>query len=340
MKRISRDWTARDFTETAWKFNRECLAPRLQVIYDALLEALLNRNLIALPKVPNEISDTEIADVLLAVKFDNPILFDFNVPRYYADEQFGVTAIVIDYSMKDSDYAYNVGAISRRMYEIYCRLELVSVHTEYGIAKAVHDYLINSMVWCDRTKSDRHHSVIGALIDNEGVCDSIAYAYSLLCNAYGVKASYIYGKDKPEDEITHAWNIVEIDGMRGHVDVGFDVYWSNPYPMYRYFMISDSECARMRRTWPTNGFTKCTDGCSYFVREGLSAVDLFTLKRMIMREYSGAEGRRFFRMCYDYDSTDVKNTAMEAMVELYGEHVNDMNIDFEYDDRILMLKVE
>lgn len=340
MKDISRDWTVRDFTETAWKFNRDCLVPRLQTIYDALVEALLARADLAEVGVPNVASSAEVTDVILAVKHDNPILFDFEVTKYFTDQLGRISRLPIEYGMTDSDYAYTVGAVSRRMYEIYCQLELVNIHSGYRVAKAVHDHLINCIVWCDRADSDRRHSVLGALIDNEGVCDSIAYAYSLLCNAYGVKASYISGKDKPDDMDTHAWNIVEIEGIRGHVDVGFDVCWSNPYPMYRYFMISDSECARMGRTWVSSDFTKCTDGCSYFVREGLSAVDLSGLKRMIMREFSSSEGRHYFRMCYDYDKADVQNTAVDAMRELYGREVRGKNIEFEYDDRIVMLKVE
>lgn len=75
----------------------------------------------------------------------------------------------------------------------------------------------------------RLQSLAGVFLDKRAICHGLARALSLLCGRAGIECWTVLGQLKGASELEcalsaevplkHAWNIVEIDGMRAYVDI-------------------------------------------------------------------------------------------------------------------------
>lgn len=108
----------------------------------------------------------------------------------------------------------------------------VSGESLYEDAKAIHDKIITTMDFAyeedgvTASETGIAHSIIGA-IEGEGVCESYARAYQLLCTYYGINNIFVKGN-------SHAWNIIQLDdGLYYNVDCTWDD--SGDTPVYKYF---------------------------------------------------------------------------------------------------------
>lgn len=122
------------------------------------------------------------------------------------------------------------------------------------LIKGFHDFLVASARYSDRPRyrtkganlDDYHqtpdreaHSV---LVDKEGICESYASAFQLMCRLSGVECILVHGKGgKPAEP--HAWNMVRLGGRWRHIDVTFDdPLPDSPEEIIRdYFMLTDSQ---------------------------------------------------------------------------------------------------
>ena len=89
-------------------------------------------------------------------------------------------------------------------------------------ALALHDWLTDNAYY-DRTLT--YYSEEGVLLYGTGVCQSYANAYKLLLNKAGIESVIITGWGLNSNEghwESHAWNLVNIDGVWSHVDVTWD----------------------------------------------------------------------------------------------------------------------
>ncbi len=254
----------------SWKFNRGLLEPALQTSYDSLFRGFCERRPIA-DVSGTTIHEGDIATVLNAIWKDNPLLFDISITGHgiYGDGRLAYVSL--GYRLSDQMYTHTVARILSKARFWLSEIDDLEGLSDMEKTEAVHDLLISKLVYREsgRINSEDDHTVVGALLMNSGVCDGIAQAASLLLNMVGVKASVVGGRIIGKEE-GHAWNIVEIGGRRGHLDVGFDVIWEAPYPIYRNFLISDKEMSKSR-TWGVR--TDCEGFDSYYNRHFLNVSD-------------------------------------------------------------------
>ena len=83
------------------------------------------------------------------------------------------------------------------------------------------------------TTTDNDYTMYGAMIDRKCVCEGYTKAYSYLLDRVGIKNYYC-----ESHALGHIWNILEIGGVRYHVDVTWDdpVYDVTGYVMHDYFL--------------------------------------------------------------------------------------------------------
>ncbi len=84
---------------------------------------------------------------------------------------------------------------------------------------AAHDYLVNTITY--KETGALSHSAYGALVQGEAVCEGYSLAFSLLLGKMGIPCTMITSR-----EMSHAWNVVQIDGEWYHTDVT----WADPVP--------------------------------------------------------------------------------------------------------------
>lgn len=264
-----------------WLFNRSTLKPALKTSYDSLLSAVACRQLSA------DVSGTPLfrVDVPLvaeAVRNDNPLLFDFIIKGYTSYSDGRITSLKLEYRIADEMYRHMIRRVESEADSILAEINGLNDMSEMEKVEAVHDLLISILVYREGTRSNTidAHTVASTMLMHCGVCDGIAQSVSLLLNRIGIRASTITGNVYGSNH-GHAWNIVEIGGLRGHLDLGFDVVWEFPCPTYGFFLISDSEMSK-NRVWFAD--TGCEGFPSYYERHSLRALDRNQFAEIYRRE--------------------------------------------------------
>lgn len=164
----------------------------------------------------------------------------------------GVCTVDINYNDAALIMAYLEGKTASLSSEVQTVLDTaISIHdslinssmSDYDKIKAYHDYIINNTEYLNT--GDRAHSVVGALIDGQCVCEGYTEAFDLLCYLSGIDCMEISGTGETDNSFgPHAWNKVCLDGNWYNVDVTWDdPVSSKPVLRYDYFLISDDKMA-------------------------------------------------------------------------------------------------
>ncbi len=116
--------------------------------------------------------------------------------------------------------------------------ELLSLLTEdmgdYDKARTLYDALIDRCAYIKDALNA--HTVYGALIDGEAVCEGYALAYQYLLMRAGIPAMYVTGWSGE----AHAWNAMQLDGQWYYADPTWDDPKNNngAFRYYGYFALT------------------------------------------------------------------------------------------------------
>lgn len=117
---------------------------------------------------------------------------------------------------------------------------------EKGKELFIHDFICRSVHY-DKLKKEYSHEIIGALGNGVAVCEGIAKAVKVLCDALRIWCIVALAENNPEKGIKyrHAWNVIRIDGKYYHLDATFDNTLSkNGVLRYDYVNLSDKQIFR------------------------------------------------------------------------------------------------
>lgn len=121
------------------------------------------------------------------------------------------------------------------------KLEALS---EYEAVKAVNSYLCETITYSEGNSPYEpvQHTVYGALINGDCVCEGYAKAAQLLFQMCGIESYYVVGDTSGGP---HGWNLVKVDGEYYQLDVTW-----NDADLYKnkYFLVTD-EYMRLSRRW-------------------------------------------------------------------------------------------
>lgn len=109
----------------------------------------------------------------------------------------------------------------------------------------IHDSLVNSIKYDTTLKEKNAHSLYGALVEGDAVCEGYSKAFQYLMREAGVQCIVVKGGFNGD---SHEWNMVEIDGKFYHIDVTADDPISNNKRenllKFDYFNLTESEIKR------------------------------------------------------------------------------------------------
>lgn len=89
--------------------------------------------------------------------------------------------------------------------------------SDYEVAKYLHDYIVSNVDY-DLTV-DNDQNILSVVEENRSVCAGYTRAYQYLLNEAGIFSTYVTGNVASGP---HAWNLVELDGEYGWIDVTWD----------------------------------------------------------------------------------------------------------------------
>ncbi len=132
----------------------------------------------------------------------------------------------------------------------------------------IHDFICQNVRY-DKLKKPYSHEILGPLGQGVGVCEGIAKAVKVLCDALGLWCIVAISENNPAKGIRyrHAWNIVKIDGQYYHLDATFDnSLGRDGVVRYDYFNLDDKKLFRDHEPllFPA---PSCTQGDRFYYRE-------------------------------------------------------------------------
>jgi hypothetical protein len=124
--------------------------------------------------------------------------------------------------------------------------------SEYDKVLAIHDWLCKNISY-GQSPDGSDQDIYGALVKKRALCAGYAEAFSYLLSKAQIKSSVISGDAIGNDGIgvSHAWNLVYIDGEPYY----FDVTWNDNDPAdweYYWFGITSKEFQRSH--FPSSGY--------------------------------------------------------------------------------------
>ncbi len=193
--------------------------------------------------------------------------FTYTVVYNKADNQ--ITELKFDYGqdVDITEYQAKVSAVKSQINSVVKNTEGMD---EFEKALYLHDYVVLNCRYdtelleiletegtlTGKIRSERY-SEYAVLVNGTGICGSYALAYRALMNSAGMECIYL-----SSEEMSHAWNMVKIDGQWYHVDC----CWDDPVPdregkaRRTYFLRTDKEIMTLEHFSWTPGQYKATDG--------------------------------------------------------------------------------
>ena len=132
--------------------------------------------------------------------------------------------------------------------EAFSKKYITDGMSDYEKEKAIHDYLVTTVVYDTNAVSDptktvnEAFNILGALLKRRAVCWGISCAFKLMCDWCGIKSYVIFGcpTGSTMEQDPHAWNVVVLDGEYYHVDATWDLKDKGDVSInYDYFNIDD-----------------------------------------------------------------------------------------------------
>ena len=237
-----------------------------QIVYHSLMQGLTS--LADEIKIPY-LEGNELYDVFFQLRLDHPEIFWASGFKYkhYIDSS---NLIFIP------EYLFDKNKIKEHQKAMKARVEKISRpaanYSEWEKEKYVHDFICENVRY-DKLKKSYSHEIIGPLGQGVGVCEGIAKAVKVLCDALGVWCILAICGNNPEKGIKyrHTWNIVKINGKYYHLDATFDNTLGKEETFgseirYDYFNLSDKQIFRDHEPVLVS-VPKCEDGEHFYYKE-------------------------------------------------------------------------
>lgn len=207
----------------------------------------------------------ELADIYFKLRLDHPEIFysvEFSY-RYYEDSD-NVEMIPV-YLFQKNKIVDHQRAMEARVKKLARQAEKLG---EKEKEQFIHDFICENVRY-DKLKKPYSHEIIGALGHGVAVCEGIAKAVKILCDALGIWCIIAISEANPEKKIKyrHAWNVVRIGGKYYHLDATFDNTLGRGEGIrYDYFNLSDAQIFRDHEPsiWK---LPVCEDGDHTYYRE-------------------------------------------------------------------------
>ena len=207
----------------------------------------------------------ELADIYFMLRRDHPKIF-YTVTfkyRYYPDSEY--VELIPEYLFPKAKIQDHQAAMEARIKKLAKQAEGLD---EKGKEQFIHDFICQNVHY-DKLKKPYSHEIIGALGHGVAVCEGIAKAVKVLCDALNIWCIIALAEANPEKNIKyrHAWNVIKIGGTYYHLDATFDNTLSKDATIrYDYYNLSDTQIFKDHEplVWKVPA---CTDGDHFYYRE-------------------------------------------------------------------------
>lgn len=280
----------------------------------------------------------ELSDIYFMVRLDCPEIF-YSVKfsyQYYQDS--GSVELIPEYLFDKNKIKDHQRAMKARVEKL---ARLAVQYSEPEKEQYIHDFICQNIRY-DKLKKPYSHEIIGPLGQGVGVCEGIAKAVKVLCDALGIWCMIALSEAAPEKGIKyrHTWNIVRINGQYYHLDATFDNTLGTPDRIrYDYFNLSDKQIFRDHEPviWK---IPSCADGDHFYYREKKLS---FTKMDEVRKRFAQAakKGRVFtFHWRGSYLTREVLEELLQAAEEEAVKKEKHARVSLNWPQSVLQVSFE
>lgn len=202
-----------DFTVSRYYY-RELTRPQQQAYQQIYNSVFSFPDKIQVPRL----TEDELSEVILAVKYDNPFLIFLDSAYTYSTGS-NRCYVFPDYHETAKTARENVQALLRRAREIAAAAAAQA--DPFAAELLIHDAICEG---CRYESGPDDDNAYGALVVGRAVCEGYALAAKLLLDMIGVPACAVRGKaaEPGETPVTHMWNAVRLDSGWYFLDCTWD----------------------------------------------------------------------------------------------------------------------
>ncbi len=237
-----------------------------QNVYRNMLLGL--RNLEDEIQIP-EIDGGALADIFMQLRLDHPEIFWATGYKYRYYKDSTNYTLIPEYLFEKNKIREHQKALEARIQKL---VRPMKKKTELEKEKYIHDFICENISY-DKLKKAYSHEIIGPLGHGVGVCEGIAKAVKVLCDALGIWCVIALCDNNKEKGIKyrHTWNILKINGTYYHLDTTFDNTLGkhslqSKEIRYDYFNLDDKSIFRDHEPliYPA---PSCLDGNHFYYKE-------------------------------------------------------------------------
>lgn len=218
----------------------------------------------------NNVNEDQFKKISQAILKDHPEFFYIDTIEYLKTIDGKVESVTVNFI--DSVDAIELQKQSVERWKNNILSQITSEMSNYDIALFLHDYLVKTTSYDENTPNNQ--SLLSIVKYASSVCAGYAKAYQYLLNEAGIFSTYVSG-----DSLVgpHAWNLLEIDGEYGWVDITWDDpnFSGNNVPIeyisHTYFGLSTEELNKTHFFSSEESYPNVLEpSFNYFNKEGLS----------------------------------------------------------------------
>lgn len=298
------------------------LTPHEKEIYGSLLYCIMKRE----DEIKLDASVEMIGQIYSFIRRDYGEIFWVNGYEY--EETNNRIIFKPSYVFTDAEIADYQNVIETSAEEIMKHVD--DKESDYEKVKAVYEYLAENIDYNEDVRNDQ--SILSVFLDRNAVCWGYASAAQYLLYLKGVQSEIVTGTTA--NGLSHAWNIVKIDGEWYHFDVTFaEGYTKTGEINYKYMTMTDDMAYSERDADGTYVVPDCDSyENNYYNQEGLlfETVEENNLFKYIEEE--SIAGAQSLTVCFE-DVEELDEIDLEFyqhVSEITGETEVTGKRDFDY----------
>ena len=255
----------------------------------------------------------DLSNIYFLLRMDCPEIFYSVIFRYKFYQDSGNAEVIPEYLFEKKKIQEHQKALKSRV-EKLARPAMKLNEKEKLLY--IHDFICRNIRY-DKLKKAYSHEIIGSLGQGVAVCEGIAKAVKILCDALGIWCIIALSENNPEKGIKyrHAWNIVRIGGQYYHFDATFDnTLSSDTIIRYDYFMLSDKQIFRDHEpvVWK---IPACNDSDHFYYKEKKIS---FT-KMEDVRKRSAQAVKKGKTLLFHWRGSYLTRAVLEEMLAIFRE---------------------
>ncbi len=251
--------------------------------YNAVKDALSNYKDTLVLNITNYDRSTYNLGVIDKVLQDNPNLRDWYSSAGSNVESSSSTKMTINFKYDDTkqNLIAKENTIQQKVDQVVNSVTTPQMK-DYEKELALHDYVVNNTEYDQRAGSadmpDDSYTAYGVLVNKTAVCQGYADAMDRLLTAAGIECKMVIGQGNDGDGwISHAWNIVKIQGQYYQMDSTWDDPVTNDGSKllsHSYFNRTDSQIAK-NHEWDKSDYPECNSTDYSFSKLGITEKDKY-----------------------------------------------------------------